>query len=392
MIKHKSFIPYLIIILISVILIFFGHKICKFNNKITNNFCVFKATVIDIINNDDSDNKVDHDKISSNTIYFKALINSGESNGQIVECTKNIASVGNSDSQNLKKGDQVILAHQSDDFSLPYTFLTFNRENSIIFLFMIFLILIIILGRKKGTRTIISLVITFSFLFLVYIPSVLKGFNIYLMTSITVLFIIISSLTLINGINCKTLCAAIGNTLGVTFSALVCLVMNNLLKITGFISEDYTTLLLINDNIQLDLSAIVWAGVVIGSLGAIMDISMTIASSMYELATHMQEKTFEKLFHSGMNIGKDSIGTMTNTLILAYLGSSFAEILIYIAVNANLAYLFNLESTAVQILQSLVGSIGILICVPITVLICTYFDMKHKNESDKALTHKKTTI
>ena len=103
-----------------------------------------------------------------------------------------------------------------------------------------------------------------------------------------------------------------------------------------------------------------------------MDVAMSIASAMNELAEHMERKSFSRLLKSGMNIGIDSIGTMTSTLILAYIGGSLAMVLLLIAYNKNLLYLFNLEMIVVEVIQAIIGSMGILFAVPVTALISAY--------------------
>jgi len=126
----------------------------------------------------------------------------------------------------------------------------------------------------------------------------------------------------------------------------------------------------------------VWGGILIGSLGAIMDVSMSISSAMQELSNEMRDKNFINMVHSGMNIGRDAIGTMTNTLILAYVGSSLAIILLFTAYNRNLLVLINFEMIVVEIIQSIVGSIGILLAVPVTVFFAAWIFNKKSKDSD----------
>ena len=103
-----------------------------------------------------------------------------------------------------------------------------------------------------------------------------------------------------------------------------------------------------------------------------MDVAMSIASALQELAENMGKRSFWRLFRSGMNIGRDAIGTMTNTLILAYIGGSMATVLLLMAYNMNPLYLFNLEMIVVEVLQAVVGSIGILLAVPATAFFASY--------------------
>ena len=129
------------------------------------------------------------------------------------------------------------------------------------------------------------------------------------------------------------------------------------------------------------MQALVWSGIVISALGAIMDISMSIASAMNELNEEMKNKNFIKLFKSGMNIGKDAIGTMTNTLILAYIGASMTTVLLLFSYNKNLLYIFNIEMISVEVLQAIIGSIGILCAVPITAAFGSWLFNKKKEEN-----------
>jgi uncharacterized membrane protein len=156
--------------------------------------------------------------------------------------------------------------------------------------------------------------------------------------------------------------------------------MNGLLGITGNVQEDYLLLISLNENFSIDLKAIVWGSILIGSLGAIMDVAMTISSALQELTDNLEEKSFSILFKSGMNIGKDAIGTMTNTLILAYIGGSMATVILIMAYNMNLLYLFNLEMIVVEVLQAVIGSMGILFAVPITSFSAAYLYSRNFNK------------
>jgi len=212
-------------------------------------------------------------------------------------------------------------------------------------------------------------VFTAAAIFAVYVPSILKGFNVYLSTIIISVFIVLMSLLILNGADKKTFCAILGNLGGIAIAGILAIIMNKILNITGLMDEDFVYLTLLNEDNPIDLRGIIWGSIVIGSLGAIMDVAMSIASSMNELAETMDNKSFSKMLKSGMNIGKDAIGTMTNTLILAYIGGALATVLLLVANNKSLMYLFSLEFIMIEIVQAIVGSIGILVAVPVTALL-----------------------
>ncbi len=207
---------------------------------------------------------------------------------------------------------------------------------------------------------------------MVFVPSILKGNNIYLSSIIVSVFIIFMSLLIINGANKKTLCAIVGNLGGLLIAGLLALFISNILNLTGLIDDDSMFLLLVETNAPIDLKAILWAGIVIGSLGAVMDVSMSIASAMNELAENMEVKNFKTMLKSGFNIGQDAIGTMTNTLILAYIGSSLSVVLLLMVNYKDVLLLFNLEMIVFEIIQAIIGSMGILFAIPITSIFAAY--------------------
>ena len=185
------------------------------------------------------------------------------------------------------------------------------------------------------------------------------------------------SLIIINGWNLKTICAIFGNVMGIAVSGVLAAIMHKVLGLTGMIDEDYIMLTLMET--PVNLRALLWGGVVIGALGAIMDVAMSIASAMKELNDTMHNKTFFRMLASGMNIGRDAISTMTNTLILAYIGGALATVLLLVAYNKNIFYLFNMEMIMSEIVCAIVGSIGILAAVPLTALFSAYMFNKYSD-------------
>ena len=152
--------------------------------------------------------------------------------------------------------------------------------------------------------------------------------------------------------------------------------VNKAFGVTGIINQDYLFLTMLEGGVSIDLPALIWGGILIGSLGAIMDVSMSLASAMQELSEQMYQPSFKKLVISGFNIGRDAIGTMTNTLILAYVGGSMATILLFTAYTSDFVVLLNYEMLLVEIIQAIVGSIGILLAVPITVFFSAWVFLK----------------
>ncbi len=373
--KIKNLVLYIITVLISAALIFVGYNYTK-NDTITDvatNYYI-KAVVLSVDDNlyeTPLPQNQDTLSLSKKTgIVFTAQIISQSNEGEIVQARQMILY---EDELEVSAGDKVLLVYtEAMAAENGWYFSGFYRFDYAVCLIAAFLLLILIIGKLKGVSTIISLILTCAAIFAVFIPGILKGINIYYLTVCVTLYIIIMSIIILNGFSKKTFCAIMGNICGVAISAGLALFVNGALKVTGLVDQEYIYLTYINPENPLNLKALVWAGIVIGSLGAIMDIAVTLASSVKELSDHMEEKRFMKLFKSGMNIGKDTVGTMTNTLILAYIGSSMAMVLLFVAYNHSFLFLLNLELIIVEIAQAVVGSIGILAAVPMTVGIASY--------------------
>lgn len=376
MIKNRTdLITFFITIMLSIIFILVGHKLAKSDIlESTEEFHKAKVQTIEQVIEDAYEVEGLEGGMSSKTIIFTAEIKNGSLKGQQIAATQYIDYMYAIHPKEIKVGDDIIVAKGQSEVELEgdWIFTEYNRSKKLAALFISFLALILIIGRGKGIATILSLIFTIGAIFGVYIPSILSGRNVYISTTIITLFIIFMSIILLNGINKKSICAIIGNVGGVFISAMIALVMNNVLGITGLIDQDYIFLTFLETAAPIDLKAIIWGGILIGSLGAIMDVSMSISSAMNEIADTMHKYSPRRMIRSGMNIGKDVIGTMTNTLILAYIGGSLATVLLLIAYNKNWLMIFNMEMIVVEVLQALVGSMGILFSVPITVLVAAY--------------------
>lgn len=370
--SQKNALTYLIVIVLSIAFIVSGYFICRPESKSgTKDVKMYPAKVVDVYNKIENSYSLEGEdnEVKQELVLFVAEFTGKYKKGEKVEAVQKIDQLYYYQPQEVKNGDKILISLSSEASEGEWTYVEHNRITSIIALVVVFLLLVIIIGRAKGFNTIVSLIFTTAAIFAVYVPSILKGYNIYLSTIIISIFIVLMSLIIINGINKKTLCAILGNIGGVAIAGILAIVVNKILHITGLMDDDFVFLTLINESNPIDLKAIIWGSIVIGSLGAIMDVAMSIASAMNELSETMGNKSFSRLLKSGMNIGRDAIGTMTNTLILAYIGGALATVLLLVANNKNILYLFNLEVIMVEIVQAIVGSIGILVAVPATALL-----------------------
>ncbi|NLK45530.1 MAG: YibE/F family protein, partial [Treponema sp.] len=156
---------------------------------------------------------------------------------------------------------------------------------------------------------------------------------------------------------------------GVLVAAVLAIIMKNVMFINGYFNNESLYLEALLPAGQKNLVAVLFAAVLIGSVGAVMDVSMSLASALFELAISVEDISFKQLVKSGFSIGRDMMGTMANTLILAYIGSSLSFLLVLIAYNSSFLGLINNQIIAFEIMQAITGSIGILCGIPLTTFI-----------------------
>lgn len=369
---------YILTIIFSVIFLFAGYSTNKINFTEQADIKSYKAKIISIEEKTEEKLDYSYESLSSHVIRFKAEIENNELGEDIAEGYQYIDEIVAVNPKEVEAGDKIIVSmlDSRKGDSMVWTFIEYDRSNVLMFLLVSFFVLVVVFGRKKGVNTIISLMLTCLSVFMVFVPAILNGKNIYL-SSITVsVFIVFMNLLLISGANQKTLCAIVGNLGGLFVAGLLAYVISNILNLTGLIDDDSMFLLMLDK--PLELKAILWSSIVIGSLGAVMDVSMSIASAMNELAENMCERSFKSMLKSGINIGQDTIGTMTNTLVLAYVGSSLSMVLLLVINYKDPILLFNLEMIVFEIIQAIIGSLGILFTIPITSVFAAYIYNRKK--------------
>ena len=270
----------------------------------------------------------------------------------------------------LDVGDRVTVDITEDEKgTATATVLDVVRANYLIGLLVLFLLSVILVGGKKGIRAILGLLLTILLIYFIMVKGIYSGKNAIITSIITAILIIVGTFIIIgDGINKKILTAAIGTLGGVLSAGIIALIFNNIAKMTGG-GEEAIQLSLNMTTINFNFRDLLFSGILIASLGACMDVGMSIASSLDEIKLKNPEITGKELFKSGMNIGRDVIGTMTNTLILAYVGSSLTLILLFMACNMSLAEILNKETIAEEIISAITGSMGVVYTIPITSIV-----------------------
>jgi uncharacterized membrane protein len=272
----------------------------------------------------------------------------------------------------LKVGDKVvILLNQYDDETFDGYATDYARNDVMIVLIVLFMVALIAIGKWKGLRALISLIITIGAIFLILIPYSIKGYNSLLLAMLISIAVTIATILIISGFNKKSLSAIIGTVGGLFFAVLIAYIVGKISLLTGLSGEDARVLYV--NRPDLNFSNILFASIVIGALGAIMDVGMSISSSLNEMSEANPNMTKRELFKSGMNVGKDIMGTMSNTLILAYVGSAFPLLMLFYLNEFSLFQVINFDFMAAEIVRSISGSFGLLLAIPITALFGSIF-------------------
>ncbi len=301
--------------------------------------------------------------------YFYAEITSGEFKGQEVLAVQTFDSLNGTSDETVRLGDKVILYNYGyAEGDADWIFGGYSRLDTIIVFASLFCIALLIFGGIKGINTIVALAFTCLAVFAVFIPAVLSGQNIYLWACIICVFTIPMTLMITEGPTKKALTTILGCASGVAMAAILALSLDKIMRLTG-VTDEHSLYLTYFDP-PINLHGIIFAMVVIGAMGAVMDVAMDISSSLHEIHIKLPELSFAELFKSGMTIGRDVMGTMANTLVLAYIGSSLCSVLLMISYTTNLRELLNKEGIIVEIMNGLTGSCAILLAIPLTSLIC----------------------
>ncbi len=271
----------------------------------------------------------------------------------------------------LKVGDGAILTISTyADGTYLGTVYELDRFVPLAILAGLFLLVTVAVGGKTGAKSLVGLLLTLACLFYILIPALFKGappvFTVFLICS----YIAVVSLSILGGVRRKTLCAMGGSIAGVALAAAFGLLAQGLLRIDGLRAEDAEALLQVQlDGGAIQVRGLLVAGFLLSALGAVMDVTMGIASSVSEVHEASPELGAKALFRSGMNVGRDMVGTMTNTLILAFLGSSFTLILYLYSMNLQTHQLLSSALVSVEVMAALSSSVGVVLSIPLTALL-----------------------
>ena len=237
---------------------------------------------------------------------------------------------------------------------------------------------LILVGGFKGFKALVGLTFTIVSIIWILLPLCLKGFSPLLVTLAVVLVGTVVSLVLIDGWTRKTRVAIVGTMGGILFGMLFAFISTKIMHINTYQMEEAESLLLVNQSVGLKVKNLFLCSILISCMGAVMDVAMSIASAIEELKVVDSKISSKKLFSSAMNIGRDAMGTMANTLILAFAGSSLNMMILLYSYGVGFEQLLNTDFVAVEVISAIAGSIGIIAAVPLVSFVGAYIKIGRK--------------
>lgn len=300
---------------------------------------------------------------------LKVQLTSGEYKGEIVNAT---SAEGNLFGAVCKKGDSVVVHMSVSGDSKNVSVYSKDRIVAVAAFVGIFLLLICVIGGKNGVKSVIGLVFTFVAIFMIYIPLIYRGFSPFWAAVIITIITTIVTMYLISGIAVKTLCAILGTVIGVLLAGLSAWLFGRVADIDGYNVSNIETLAYVGQITNIQIGGLLFSGILIASLGAVMDVAMSVSSAISEIHDKAPQLGCLELFKSGMNVGRDMMGTMSNTLILAFVGSAVSELVINYAYNLPFRQIINSYNIGIEIMQGVSGSIGVILTVPAVAVVTAW--------------------
>lgn len=272
----------------------------------------------------------------------------------------------------LEPGDRIIVNRlEFIDGTEHFAFKDAERRGHLVAIFVLLIGLVLWFAGKKGIRALFSLGLSITAIFLILVPALLAGYNpvwVSLGVSVIVLALI---LFLTHGINARSIIAFAGTVSAIIMTCVVAAYWVSAMRLTGF-GSDASVYLNFATSGALDFSGLLLGSMIIGLLGVLDDVSITQASVVQELRSASNSFGFKELYQRAIRVGRDHVGSLVNTLALAYVGAALPIVLLFSSGGSDLALTFNQEIVAAEILRIIVGSIGLILTVPLTTALAAW--------------------
>lgn len=357
-------------ILFLLFLLFF-HRIEKTELLETEGRNFEKAEVTKVLQDNVTENG---NIVGDQTVELRLL--SGEHKGESVEAVSSSSYLFGA---HCREGMKVIAIVNEAEGLITATVYSENRAPGIYLMIAIFVAVVVVVGGKKGLSSIAGLAFTMLCIFFLFLPMIYKGVSPILAAVIVVAVTSVVTMQFIDGFSRKSAAATIGTITGVIVAGMFAWLFGKVTTISGYNVSEIENLIYVEEMTDIRVGELLFAGILIAALGAVMDVGMSIASTLNELKNKNADMTVKELFCSGMNVGRDMMGTMSNTLILAFTGGSINTLVFIYAYNYQYRQIINMYSVGIELMQGLSSSMGVILTVPFTSLVAAWlFGKKQK--------------
>ena len=237
---------------------------------------------------------------------------------------------------------------------------------------VLYILALCLVGGKQGVKGAMGLIFTFASILFIYLPLVYLGYSPFWVSVLICALTTAVTMYFIGGATRKTLCATAGTLAGVIIAGVTATIFSRMSGITGWNVSDIESLMTLYQTDGIQVGGLLFSGLLISALGAVMDVAMSISSAMQELCDQRPDITRLELMKAGMRVGRDMMGTDSNTLILAFAGTSLSMLVLDYAYDLPFLQIINSNNIGIAVMQGLSGSFGIVLSVPATVLLAAW--------------------
>ena len=267
----------------------------------------------------------------------------------------------------LLEGMEVILVDMGEEFGEEVLLHDVARDRGVYILLGLFIVLLLAVGRSRGAKALLMLAFMGFFIVRVLLPLVLRGYNPIWISVITGVILVTVTLLVIVGWNQKSISAIGGTVTGLLIAGFLALWTGGMSHLTGFSSEEAQMLFYFAPDINI--RDLLFAGIIIGALGAMIDVGISVSSAAAELKETKPDISIAALTTGAMNVGRDVMATMANTMILAYVGAAIPLLLFISGMDMPWIRIINMDLIATEIVRGISISVGIVVTVPVTALL-----------------------
>ncbi len=287
-----------------------------------------------------------------------------------------------SDFPNIKEGQKIYINYNINSGNDVYTITNIDRVNSILFFVLLFILIIILFGGWQGFRSVISLGFSFVAIFYILLPILLKGYNPILSSFVIAAAILFLAIFFTHGFNKESGVAYGGTMIAVLLTSLLAMAAVKITNLSGF-TGDESTYLNMNTGGVLDFSGLLLAAMIVGVLGVLDDIAVTQASVVTELFHTDRSLTRRQVYLKAIRVGKEHVSALVNTLVLAYVGTALPLLLLIKTYGYDMQTILNMEGVSTEIIRAIVGSIGLIMTVPIVTLLAVFYLKNYEHKKDR---------